>query len=232
MTSFRIPLKNKIKAIQQEPQSIEDIEIPDKSAGLKISLRNKPVVDCTDENDQLRKKNAILEESLQKAREEAFLSGIDEGREQLRNEMETRLYRELNSLQKMVNKITVNLEKEIKNLEQPVLKLSKEIAKRIISSELQFEEKYNEVLVSQISNILHEMMDQEIITIHVSPQQIEWIIKTDLEKKVNLPDNIKIKFFEDRSLDPGECILESSNLLIEGKFSTQLNQIENQLIHS
>ena len=87
----------------------------------------------------------------------------------------------------------------------------------------------NEILMTQIGRILHELMDQETITIHVASSQIEWILKSNIEEEFRLPGKMKIKFYEDRKLKPGECILESTNLIVEGKFQEQLNNIEAQL---
>jgi len=228
MTNIHIPLKTRIKAIQNNKKKYDDVEIPD-NEGLKVKLKTSAKNDITRENNELKSRVQQLEESLQRAREESFLSGIEEGKEQLRKEVETKINAELDYLKKNIKKILSDVDKEIKKLDRPILSLSKEIAKRILDTELNNADKYNELLLSQIGRILHEMMDQEIITIHVSPSQIEWILKADLEKELHIPEKIKIKFFEDHNLKPGECLLESSNLLVEGKFQTQLDQIENQL---
>ena len=196
MTNLRIPMKTKIRGIQGAPTSMEDIEVPAKSETLKISLKRTNNACSQDDIAQLQNKILILEESLQQAREEAFHSGIEEGKEQLKNEMESVLADEMAGLKKTIIKMISSLEKEFNKLHKPILNLSKEIARRIIAAELQSEEKYDEVLLSQISNIMHEMMDQETITIHVSPQQIDRILKANLEKEVNLPDNIKLNFLK------------------------------------
>ena len=231
MTKIHIPLPNRVKSIKNINSNASQSQYREEDEDvLKIKFNKTPgSSDLARQNQELRKRVDMLEHSLQQAREETFLSGIEEGKEQLRNEMENRLVKELDSLQNILENVSQNLTKELKKLQPELLTLAKEIAKRIISNELDNETKYNEILLNQIGRILHELMDQESITIHVSPRQMKWIIKRDFENEFNLPGKIKIKFYEDRSLLPGECILESSNLMVEGKFQTQLDNLETQL---
>ena len=230
MTKIHVPLKFKVKRIQQKYNIPidNDPEIKDKTLSVNLS-GNKKYPNAEKENVELRQRVKILEQSLQEAREEAFQSGIDEGKEQLKKEMESLVISEMNSMKSVIEKVSLNLTKEIKKIQPVLLSLSKKIASKIIDKELSNEDLVDEILLKQIGRILHELMDQETITIHVAPSQIEWIIKSNIEEEFRLPGKIKIKFYEDRNLKSGECILESTNLLIEGKFQEQLNNIEAQL---
>ncbi|MFP4547642.1 MAG: FliH/SctL family protein [Fidelibacterota bacterium] len=238
MTQIRIPLKSKVKGIQgsnnqQQKKNSATLKSPEtdenKPLQLNLSTHHK---DLQKENNDLRKRVEILEQSLQQAREETFLSGIDEGKEQLRHELESQVYQEVESLRTVVNTVREDFTKELKKLHPHVVKLGRIIAEKILNAELQNEDRYNDILLEQISRILHELIDQETITIHVSSSQIEWIMNKNLEKEFHLPGSLKVKFYEDRKLKPGECILESTNLLVEGKFAQQLDNIESQLLNS
>lgn len=238
MTQIRIPLKSRVKGIQnsknpqQKKNSTPDTP-PNKEENKPLQIHlNTQHKDIQKENTELKKRIEILEQSLQEAREETFLSGIEEGKEQLRHELETQVHEEVNNLQSVIQTISENFTKEIKKLHPHVVKLARMMAQKIVNAELKNENLYDQVLMDQISRILHELMDQEIITIHVAPEQIQWIMQKDLEKEFRLPGNIKVKFYEDRSLKPGECILESTNLLVEGKFDQQLDNIESQLLNN
>jgi len=232
MTKIRLPLKLKVKGIQQKyNKPIDpDPEIKDKALSINLSGNTKNP-NASRENIELRQRVDILEQSLQEAREEAFQSGIEEGKEQLKKEMENQLLVEMDSLKSVIETISIELEKEVKKLQPVLLKLSKRIAEKIIDKELKDKETVDEILMNQIGRILHELMDQETITIHVAPSQIEWILNSNIEEEFRLPGKIKIKFYEDRNLKPGECVLESTNLLIEGKFQEQLNNIESNLLN-
>ena len=228
MSSIRISLNNKIKSIKKKEAKSPENSIPQENV-LLINLKRESIVDIQKENIDLKKKNSILESSLQNAREEAFLTGIEEGKEQLRHEMEDELKIELENLKKAIDKILVDFSNNFDKISNHVLILSKNIAKQILKNELKNEDQYNQLLLDQIEKILHELLDQEIITINVCPQQMQCILNADIEKEFNIPDKIKIKFCEDRNLEPGECSLESSNLVVEGKFDSQLDLIESQL---
>ena len=229
MTSIRIPLKTKIKSIQNSiPKEKKTEIIQDNKLIVKFDKLKQQNIE--QKNIELQQQIDLHEHILQQAREESFISGIEEGKEQLQKEMKIILDRQLEILTENVKKITLEFEKELKTLDKPILKLSKEIAKKIISKELQFEENYNEILLSQITRILHELTDQENITIHIAPEQIEYILESNIEKEINIPGKMKIRFYEDKNLKSGECILESANLLVEGNFQSQLDYIESQLV--
>jgi len=238
MTQIRIPLKSRVKGIQNDNNQQQKKN--SNPAETRRQNSDKPLqVNRTTHNQTLQKENhdlknriEILEQSLQQAREETFLSGIEEGKEQLRHELEGQIYKEVDALKSVVSTVRDDFTKELKKLHPHVVKLAKIMAQKILNAELKNEDLYNDILMEQISRILHELMDQEIITIHVSSQQIDWIMTKDLEKEFHLPGSIKIKFYEDRNLKSGECILESTNLLVEGKFAQQLDNIESQLLNS
>lgn len=230
MTKIHVPLKFKVKSIQQSTNipPEPDPEINDRP--LSINLKgNSNNPNLSKVNLELSQRVEMLEKSLQQAREEAFQSGIEEGKEQVRKEMEVQLLDEINAMKTVIDTISTELTKEVKKLQPVLLKLSK-IAGKILEKELTDEENINDILMTQIERILHELIDQETITIHVSPTQIDWILNSNLEEQFRLPGKIQIKFYEDRKLKPGECILESTNLLIEGKFKEQLDNIESQLL--
>ncbi|MBN2280381.1 MAG: hypothetical protein JXQ65_07370 [Candidatus Marinimicrobia bacterium] len=232
MEKIHLPLKVKVKAIQQKNTDINDLDPEIKDSTLKINLGNMvKKKGSVKEDDELLHRIHMLEESLQQAREEAFKTGIEEGKEQLKNEIEAQLLNESKALKVLLKNLSGELKKEIKKLQPAVLNLSLGIAEKILNRALSDNESANEILKSQIGRILHELMDQETITIHVSPLQIEWIIKANIEEEFRLPGTLKIKFYEDRNLRPGECILESTNILIEGKFKEQLKNLEAQLLN-
>lgn len=238
MTQIRIPLKSRVKGIQNSDKQGQkknsahaEKQEADNNKPLQVHL-NIQHKDLQKENAELKKRVEILEQSLQQAREETFLSGIEEGKEQLRHELETEVHEEVAALQSVISTIRVDFSKELKKLHPHVIKLAKMMAGKIVNAELKNEDLYDQVLMDQISRILYELIDQEIITIHVAPEQIEWIMNKDLEKEFHLPGSIKVKFYEDRNLKPGECVLESTNLLVEGKFEQQLDNIESQLLNN
>ncbi len=239
MTKIHIPLKSRVKAINNNkqkkketpPKKEENFE-QEQEKTLQVHLNKKSSKDLIKENEELKNRIKILENSLQQAREETFLSGIEEGKEQLKQEINKQAAAEISAMKQLVEKISDDFVGELKKLEPHLVHLSKELATKILSMELSDEDTCNQVLFQQVTRILHELIDQESVRIHVAPDQLQWMMEKNIEDELHLPGKIDIKFYEDQSLNPGECILESTNLLVEGKFKKELENLTDQILHN
>ncbi len=234
MTVLRLTLKNKISGFKNNNISnfsnqlpINQSAVTDKNVNkikLKIPAKSKLL--------ELEQQVKILENSLQNAREEAFSSGVEEGREQVKKETNEKIQLHAEKFTQTIESLKHHFEKTLKNMDKPLITLSKRFAEKIIQRELKNIEDYNELLLIQIKKLIIELIDQNTITIQVSPQQIEWIQNTNIHERLNIPKSTNVKLIENHSVKLGECIFETDEILVESIISKQLNNLEKQLLNT
>ncbi len=229
MTQLKIRLaKKKIKGLYSDKHLTENSQIKfqnDQNNNTRLSPLN-----ATREVVTLKNKIKILENELQQSREEAFEAGIIEGKKIVEKNAEQKI----NQISAEFKNTTLNLEKKfresIDNFNKPIVKLAGTIAKKILERELKYEDDYNEFLIEQINHYISELSQKNQLTIYISPEQFEWISSPETMDKIKLSAKTNLELIKDHSLKPGECLLETEELILEGVLDKHLKKIETQLI--
>jgi len=171
---------------------------------------------------------AMLENALQKSREEAFQSGFREGQrsmdEQLKRQVEE-LPREFAQMARELKDQFVNT---IEKMEKPVMHFGIQIAQRILGQVLKEDAFQKQMLESQVRKFLSAIVDESKVIIHVNPKQMEWINQLDMAKSTSVP--AKMLFRSNDKLAPGECLLETENFIVDGTIAGQLERIEKKIM--
>ncbi|NOZ08226.1 MAG: hypothetical protein GXO91_05035 [FCB group bacterium] len=169
-----------------------------------------------------------LESSLQRAREESFQAGFEEGKEIGIKEIRV----QIDNLSKEFVSATGSLDDQyrqtLQKLGKPLVRLSIKIAEKIIGQELKHADVYDAVVKRQIGKLLSEVTDQNKITIYLNPKQISNIARVETREQKRLTGAVSFAAKED--LKPGECVVETEDYILEGLITRQLQNIENKML--
>ncbi len=169
-----------------------------------------------------------LESSLQRAREESFQAGFEEGKEIGIKEIRV----QIDNLSKEFLSATGSLDNQyrqtLQKLGKPLVRLSIKIAEKIIGQELKHADVYDAVVKRQIGKLLSEVTDQNKITIYLNPKQVSNIAKVENQVQKRLPGAVSLVGKDD--LKPGECVVETEDYILEGLITRQLQNIENKML--
>ncbi len=179
----------------------------------------------------LEKQIKELESALQSAREESFQAGFEEGKENAWIEASQRLKDISDKFSSMIKSLKSQYDQALEDMSQPLLKFAGKIAEKILGRELRYKDDYNEFFIKQIKQFFNEVTDQNKITIYLNPDQMEWVSKPDILKEINLPPKANIRFVDKSTLNPGECLLETENCIVEGVLARELDNIERQILN-
>lgn len=165
---------------------------------------------------------------LQQAREQSYNMGFQDGlaaeAQRHRQELETHAaeFRELGE----------NLEQEFTGIltkqEQSLTSMSFHIAEKILTRALP-DEVRNEALVNTVQSFLKDVLHADHVVIHVSPEQLHLVQSEEVTQELAESFPGRIQFVADRSLVPGECMVETPEHLIDGRYEAQLATLEEQL---
>jgi|GEM_PF-1995224 len=167
----------------------------------------------------------ILEKELQKAREESFQAGYEEGKESSRQMAERRIEQMRMEMQEHEKQYEDN----VKKLDVSLLNLAKKMALVILDTELKIRDDHDNLLMEQLRKMLYEVIDQNQVMIRVNAQQQAVLQGDSLKQKLNLPSKMEITTVVDAELKPGEAVIQTENYYVDGTFVNQLDKIEEQL---
>lgn len=173
----------------------------------------------------LQDKIKILEKELQKAREESFQAGYEEGKESSIQVAERRIA----EMQQVMQEMEKQYQEKIKRMDVPLLNLAKKMAQIILDTELKIRQDHDAILMNQLRKMLYEVIDQNQVMIRVSAQQQSAVRGDILKQKLNLPANMEITTVVDPGLKPGEAVIQTDNYYVDGTFANQVNVITEQL---
>jgi flagellar biosynthesis/type III secretory pathway protein FliH len=80
--------------------------------------------------------------------------------------------------------------------------------------------------------VLQETISQTRAVIQINPDQINYITREDIIAKLNFPQKGNLRFIPNPQLQPGECKLETEEYLVDGTFTTQLENIRQALLET
>lgn len=211
-----------------------NIRIPQKIRQLKLvtgdSVNGESgkiqaiIPDNTGTAESLVEQIKALEASLQNAREESYQAGYAEGR--LRAEEESRdRYSEFTEYLTIMER---QWQEALQASEKPLIELAKNMADRILQLRSAAGQDFEEAFCEKLGDVLRKMLDPVQVTLEISPELAQNIeLRSRLEKRDGLPESLRV--IENRSLKNGECVVKSNELWVDGKFSTQLDRLCEQM---
>ncbi len=227
MQQFTLKIKKPIRGIKEELIS------PPKGQPSQSSERESPVIKeykfqgREDTIQSLKNRLHMLEEALQKAREESFALGYEEGKKKgllLAQEKIDQLSEELKTIE---DRYHAALEK----MEEPLLELAQKMAERILGQELQHLDDYKTVVMNQLRQMLPEVIEQNRVIIKVNPEHLKDLTVAELSREFNLPDSMEVSLMADQRLKPGEVFIRTEDYFVDGTYQSQLNHLTKGLLN-
>ncbi len=170
-----------------------------------------------------------LERELQEAREQSYNLGFQDG---LAAEQEKH-GKELEAHAQQFRELAERLEKEfdqaLTNMEEPLLRMSFYISEKILTCSLP-ESVQNEALSGTIQSFLKEVLHEGGVVIHISPENLSFVQSEEMSEKLRQSFPGRIRFVADDSLAPGECLVETPEHIIDGRYRNQLAILEGKLL--
>ncbi|SFV75470.1 Flagellar assembly protein FliH [hydrothermal vent metagenome] len=223
-------LDEKKEQTQEEKQVIKSDESVDSSAmsqdskNALIESLMKKTEDMSSNFIKLQMKLEAKEEefeiALQKAKEEAYAKGLEEGQKQIQESL-SQTHQE--SLEKCMNSIE-NLEKSAKefesaleNIKNDLMVAALDIAKEVVQVELSTSS--NEIATLLAQNLIQELQSASHITLKVNPKN-----HGEISEKLGNMEHIKI--VSDSAVSEGGVIVMSDAGNIDAQVSKRFEEVK------
>ncbi len=172
----------------------------------------------------LKERVHYLESELQRAREESFQAGLEEGRELGMQEAG----RDMEDLRALVAAIQDQYQHGVENLREPFLQLVHRVAEAVLGFSIRRFEGAEEMLKSRLQRFFYALVEQSRVMIEVNPQHLSWLENGAETRELGAPGAMEVKFVANPRLGPGECLVKSENFLGDGTIAGQLEHLLEQ----
>lgn len=164
-----------------------------------------------------------VEEITQKAHNEGFEAGRQEGYADITNELRDKVIA-VNDFAYSNFDIKNNI---VKSAHSDIIRLVIEIAQKVCSTALELDDNIIKELTLQAINSLK---DKEDITIIVHPEMAQKIYAISDELRERIPQLSSIKIVEDASVSPDGTIVESPMSRVDSRVTSQIGEIAQRLM--
>jgi flagellar biosynthesis/type III secretory pathway protein FliH len=113
-------------------------------------------------------------------------------------------------------------------LEEPLLDMSFNIARKIIGVKLD-EETIGRNIVENVKNCVGQVLHADSVTVRLAPDNVALFQSDDLAEQLDHPNVASFRFIPDPKLGPTECVIQTPEHLIDGRYEQQLEQLREQL---
>lgn len=206
------------------PRPISGIRGPGDAEAMEVMTAELEVAESEVFQNQIKQ----LEEELQQAREQSYNLGFQDGLVAEQEKYSQQL--EVHALQfkELAQRLEKEFSEQLAQLEEPITRMSFHIAEKILTSPLPDTIREGG-LVGTIQTFLKEVLHAGNVVIHVSPENLVLVQTEEVTEGLAQTFPGKIRFVADDSLAPGECLLETPEHLIDGRYKHQLDLLENGL---
>lgn len=177
---------------------------------------------------QLNRKIENLDGEIQKTREQSYSLGFEDGLNAEREKHGEALEAHKRQLKDLSANLEIEVGQTLKLLEEPLLLMSFNIAEKILRGPLpaEFREK---ALTAAVKTFLHEVLNAGSIVVRVARENFDLFQREDIGEQLDYPTPERLRFVIDEDLQPGECLVETPEHLIEGNYSALLANLEQEL---
>ena len=153
-----------------------------------------------------------------------FQDGLEAEREKHKQQLEAHAqqFRELSE------RLEEEFDQALSRMEEPLLRMSFSIAEKILTASLP-EDYRNESLVGVIQSFLKEVLHEGGVVVHVAPEKLAFIQSEPVSEKLQQSYPGRIRFVANDTLKSGECLVETPEHIIDGRYHNQLEILESKL---
>ena len=225
MQQFVIKVPKRIRKIEsqiltmQKPDALSGEQEPNPENMTREALVEAQKVKI------LKDRIKILELELQRAREESFKAGYEEGKENTLNEANKRIEQARQEMARMEKEYRESLER----IEMPLLELAKTMAMEVLETELSLREDHDQILLKRLRSMLREVFQEKKVTVEVNPSHLPFLKSTDIRQELDLPREMELTVLEGKHLHKGEAFVSSDDFYLDGRLKTQIEELGNKL---
>jgi flagellar biosynthesis/type III secretory pathway protein FliH len=169
-----------------------------------------------------------LERELQTAREEFYNGGFQDGLEAKREKHRQEMEAHAQQFRELSERLEKEFDQALSSMEEPLLRMSFRIAEKILTASLP-EDYRNESLVGNIQSFLKEVLHEGGVVVHVAPENLAFIQSEEISEKLQQSYPGRIRFVANETLSPGECLVETPEHIIDGRYHNQLEILESKI---
>ena len=176
------------------------------------------------EADQLR------QQAQQAGYQAGYEAGYQEGRQHTQAQLEAQYQQHLTQLRDEVQRFLLQLQTQfdeyLRLLEPQMLALTIQIARKVIRDELH---QHPEHVLTLIRETLRRVQGFGNIRIRVSPLDLE-LVRQKRPSLLTVIDSLEgLEIVEDRRVEPGGCLIETTQGIYDARIQTQLDEIAREL---
>lgn len=169
----------------------------------------------------------IVEEAENRAeevREQAHREGLTEGKKEAQRKVEEQFEIHLEEFKEVITELRQEKNRENKKLTLQVINMAVKIAERIVHTQL-------DVKSELINNIVQEMIEDlnenyDYVNIKISPELKDFLNEKEVESFFG---DQEVEFTADRSLEKGDCLIETNFGGTDGLLENKLELIKEKL---
>ncbi len=169
-----------------------------------------------------------LERELQEAREQSYNLGFQDGLSAEREKHSKELKAHAQQFRELAERLEKEFDQALTNMEEPLLRMSFHISEKILTSPLPESIRHG-ALAGTIQLFLKEVLHEGSVVIHVSPENLAFVQSEEMSEKLKQSFPGRIRFVADESLATGECLVETPEHIIDGRYRNQLAILESKL---
>lgn len=226
-------LKHPLKSVQ--PLYDSDLEMSPEEQDTEMSLILGGDLDSESRDRELQAhidRIRMLEIELQKARAEAYQAGYVEGQNIEKTEAHKKFAQLTQQFGADIDALQSEFNESIDSLTAPLLKFALGVSEKLIQREIILNDAANEILRTQVQRVLNETISQSKPVVHVNISQLEWITGIEILKNLSAQQKGNLRFVSNPTIQPGECKLETEDLLVDSTIATQLDNLMKALLDS
>ncbi|WP_456408420.1 FliH/SctL family protein [Caldithrix abyssi] len=224
MLQFKVKISKPIKNI--EPQIIDSRQTKNDSNAGKEKSGKASLVEAQ-KIKILKDRIKILELELQRAREESFKAGYEEGKQNTLRAANERIA----EARQQIERIQKDYRESVERIEKPLLELAKKMAQKVLEIELSLTDEHHQILMNQLRRMIQEVQNEKHVTVQVNPLHLPDLNSADIKEAFHLPKEMELTVLQGKQLKKGEAFVSSDHFYIDGRFESQIEELGNQLIH-
>lgn len=218
---------------QEEPEDIQESENEEEEAAKSITAMEEEILE-----NARRRADKILADAREQAeilREQGYREGVETGHvdgtrqalEEHRQTLDAELHELRKNIREVIRDVSVEKEKLIEQYIDDLKRISLAVAEKIIQTSLQSS---GDIVKRMILSATDKMQRKQWAKIYVTKCGTGISMEVDaefLEAMSKLSDNVKLITMDNE--EPGTCIIELPDEIIDASVSTQLENIKDIL---
>ena len=169
-----------------------------------------------------------LEQELQEAREQSYNLGFQDGLAAEREQHKQKLEAHARQFRELAERLEKEFDQALTRMEEPLLRMSFHISEKILTVPLPESIRHG-ALAGTIQSFLKEVLHEGSVVIHVSPEDLAFVQSEEMSEKLRQSFPGRIRFVADEGLTAGECLVETPEHIIDGRYRTRLAILESKL---